>query len=111
MKTHLLRLRATALVDAEDATAAEQAWIDGCERDVELDTEGGLLGIEIYDEQPEAVRPLNERHANAEALDRIAVLMHRQEWSPNTLDAIAEIVRSTGREIGDTSDAPDPEDP
>lgn len=111
MKTFLLTLRATALVDANDRDEAGFAWQNGCERDVEIDTEGGLLGIELYDEQPEATRPPNERHTNAEALDLITNLMSCSDWSPDTLDAIAEIVRSTGREIGDTSDAPDPEDP
>jgi|GEM_PF-6762732 len=104
MKTFLIILCATALVDAESATAAKQAWIDGCERDVEVDTEGGLLGVEVYDEQPEATRPLNERHANAEALDLITNLMDRKEWSPDTLDAIAEVVRTTGREIRDSEE-------
>lgn len=102
MKTFLITLRATALVDAIDHDNARRAWENGCERDVEIDTEGGLLGIEPYDEQPGATRPTNERHTNAEALDLITNLMSCSDWSPDTLDAIAEIVRSTGRQIGDT---------
>jgi hypothetical protein len=98
-KTYLLRLRATALVDAESAPAAEQAWIDGCERDIELDTEGGLLGIEIYDFESEASRSPSERVANCQALDLIANIMGGYESNPDALDAIAKIVRNTGREI------------
>jgi hypothetical protein len=36
-----------------------------------------------------------------QALDAIAALMDGAEWHPGTLDNIAEIVRGTGRQIGD----------
>lgn len=39
--------------------------------------------------------------ADVAALDRIAAVMSGEEWSPDTLDAIAEAVRSTGRHIRD----------
>jgi hypothetical protein len=38
-------------------------------------------------------------HINA--LDRIAELMSGSDWSPDTLNEIAEIVRGTGRTIDD----------
>lgn len=35
------------------------------------------------------------------ALDRIHAVLDRQVWSPDTLDDIAAIVASTGREVRD----------
>jgi hypothetical protein len=102
MKTYLIRLRASALVDAESISAAEQAWIEGCERDVEIDIEGGALGIEIYDDEPE-VRRLDARRANCCALDGIALVMNLHAASPTLLNTIADIVRTTGREVGGAS--------
>ena len=102
MKTYLLRLRATALVDAESAPAAEQAWIDGCERDIEIDTEGGLLGIEIYDEEPEAGEGVvrgNERLRAHAALDEIQAVINGNGWEGEKFADIIEIVRNTGREV------------
>lgn len=37
-----------------------------------------------------------------EALDHIARLMSGSDWTPDTLDGIADAVRSTGRVIADT---------
>lgn len=43
---------------------------------------------------------LAERAAlDSEALDRIHKLLDGREWSADTLDAIADVVRSTGRVI------------
>lgn len=36
---------------------------------------------------------------DSEALDRIHKLLDGREWSADTLDAIADVVRSTGRVI------------
>lgn len=36
---------------------------------------------------------------DTEALDRLAELMSGAEWSADTLDAIADVVRATGRSI------------
>jgi hypothetical protein len=99
MNTYLLRLRATALVDAESATAAEQAWRDGFERDIEIDTEGGLLGIEFYDDWPHTSRPCGTRTDNAMSLDLIANIMSTSRWDADTCNSIAEIVRGTGRQV------------
>ena len=107
MKTYLIRLRATALVSAESAPAAVQAWREGRERDIEIDTEGGALGVEIYDDEPE-VRRFDARRANCCALDCIALLMNKTTWTSDTLNTIAEIVRTTGRDVADGFFAPAP---
>ncbi len=44
--------------------------------------------------------------ADAVALDMIAQLTDRTEWDADTLDMIADVVRSTGREIGDVNEPP-----
>lgn len=44
------------------------------------------------------------RVSDMRAMERIAALMSGKEWSPDTLDEIAEIVRATGREIAEVSD-------
>lgn len=41
---------------------------------------------------------------DTDALDTIAELMSGVEWDPDTLEAIADIVRSTGRVILDTEE-------
>jgi hypothetical protein len=38
---------------------------------------------------------------DVEAMDAIAELMSGAEWNPDLLDAIADIVRSTGRDLED----------
>ena len=39
---------------------------------------------------------------DTKAMDEITKIMSGQEWSPDTLDYIAEVVRETGREIKET---------
>ena len=39
---------------------------------------------------------------DTQAMDSIAALMSGNEWSPDTLERIADIVRATGREIADS---------
>jgi hypothetical protein len=39
--------------------------------------------------------------SDQEAMDKIYTLMDGAVWNPDLLDAIAEVVRSTGREISD----------
>lgn len=41
---------------------------------------------------------------DTDALDAIARLLSGQEWSPDTLDGIADIVRATGRTVADSAD-------
>lgn len=38
---------------------------------------------------------------DAQALDAITAALSGKEWSPDTLDAVATIVRETGRTIED----------
>ena len=53
---------------------------------------------------PNALRP--SPHGEAAIADSVAVeqihaLLDRSEWSPDHLDAIADIIRATGRDIND----------
>lgn len=43
---------------------------------------------------------------NSDALEAIAALMRGARWSPETLEAIADIVRAAGYEIADCDDYP-----
>jgi hypothetical protein len=45
---------------------------------------------------------VNRQRSDESAMDEIAKLMSATDWSPDTLDEIASIVRETGREILDT---------
>jgi len=47
---------------------------------------------------------VNRQRSDESAMDEITKLMSATDWSPDTLDAIASIVRETGREISDTPD-------
>lgn len=48
---------------------------------------------------------MSERRIGDErAMTLIHEVMNGEEWSPDTLDAIAEIVRLTGREIADCNE-------
>lgn len=48
------------------------------------------------------------RHPDDDALDSITRILSGNEWNAGTIDAIAEIVRRTGRTIADTDSAPTP---
>src|SRR5829696_4809121 len=54
-----------------------------------------------------ACRPPESRGPRADqtVLDDIAALLDRQVWSPDTIASIADLVRSSGREVGDPDDA------
>jgi hypothetical protein len=99
MKTYLITLRATCLVDADSPEDARARWEDAQERDYEADDEADNVRVDLYDDG-EPVRG-DKRWSQSSALDLIANLMSSNDWSPDTLDAIAEIVRGTGREILD----------
>ena len=43
----------------------------------------------------------SDRVSDAQALDAVAELLDSDEWSSDHLEAVAEIVRATGRIIGD----------
>ena len=104
MKTYLITLRATCLVDADSSEDAYARWEDAQERDYEVDSEGGVHAIDLYDES-EPVRG-DKRWSQSAALDLIANTMSASEWNADTLDAIAEIVRSTGRAVDDLEQEP-----
>lgn len=53
----------------------------------------------------------NRQRSDESAMDEITKLMSATDWSPDTLDEIAGIVRETGREILDTPSHGDPEEP
>jgi hypothetical protein len=42
--------------------------------------------------------------SDEQALDRIAAALDGREWDADTLDAVAEAIRSTGRTIADPAD-------
>jgi len=44
---------------------------------------------------------VSETVSDAQALDAVAELLDSDEWSSDHLEAVAEIVRATGRIIGD----------
>ena len=46
--------------------------------------------------------------SDGDALDAIRRLLDRREWSPDTTAEIAEIVRLSGREVGDVSECMNP---
>jgi hypothetical protein len=103
MKTYLISLRATCLVDADSPEDARARWEDAQERDYEVDDEADNVRIDADYEDGPTVRG-DKRWSQSAALDLIANLMSCNDWSPDTLDAIAEIVRSTGREIKDVGE-------
>jgi hypothetical protein len=54
----------------------------------------------------ESILLAERRHLEAlnAVIDQIAALLDGHEWTPDTIDQIAAIVRSTGRTIGEPSD-------
>lgn len=44
----------------------------------------------------------NQLVTDTHALDEIASAISGKEWSPDTIDTVADIVRSTGREVADS---------
>ena len=118
MKTYLITLRATCLVDAESPGDARARWEDAQERDYEVDDESDNICITVYDDgDPTQVRG-EERWSHSAALDLIANVLSAHEWDSAhrtaaafesasvTAGAIAEIIRQTGREIHDLPGAP-----
>lgn len=53
------------------------------------------------DAQIHATLALGAANGDSAALDRVAALMSGNEWDADTTDAVAAVVRSTGRHIGD----------
>lgn len=59
--------------------------------------------LDPYD-QADALDDEYVEHVEADALDAIAAVMDGREWSADTLDEIADLVRTTGRQIRDVAD-------
>jgi hypothetical protein len=63
------------------------------------------MGKQFYDgTMPRIARALvtiaaRMENDDSKALDRLGSLLDSQQWTADTLDAVAAIVRSTGREI------------
>jgi hypothetical protein len=62
------------------------------------DDEDGLLPF--AEDLEEWSRPA-DMLANGQALDSVAALLNAEQWSSDHIEAVADIVRSTGREIKD----------
>lgn len=48
--------------------------------------------------------PAEEPSRDAWILDRIAATLDGTEWGPETVDAVAELVRGSGRTVADVDD-------
>lgn len=101
MKTYLLHLRCSVLVDANSPEEAQRAWEMGLERELTVDTEGGVLSIELADEQRPPGDDSQAVLSNCLALDDIQATLSHHEWGAGTMNTVAEIVRRTGRIIED----------
>lgn len=104
MTIYLLSLRATACVEASSPALAVTAWEEGHELETEIDTESGVHGIEILEDYVPSQSPRTV--FDAAALDMIQSLLDQEEWSADTTDQVANIVRLTGRSIGDVPEFP-----
>lgn len=52
----------------------------------------------------ETLRPAAGSPADSQTLDAVAALLSADTWSPDHLDAVADMVRATGRIVTDPSD-------
>ena len=80
---------------------------------VNLDTHLAALSAQIgaldgWLSKPGCFLPVVWANANVDktAVDAITELMSGKEWSPDTLESIAAIVRMTGREIASSDECP-----
>lgn len=83
---------------ADDAGPDDEYWCLDCEthsRDLDY-----LVGVKLVEEYT---------MSDDGALGAIETLMDRQEWSPDTLDEVARIIRATGRKVRDSEDTDDTE--
>ncbi|WP_444679572.1 hypothetical protein [Halomonas sp. E19] len=72
-----------------------------------MDEHGQLPNEEEFLEEGCRYLGLEPRSPEAKALDAIQAVLSGQEWNPDHLDAVAAIVRGTGREIKDCDDTLD----
>jgi len=81
------------------AKKARLKMAEGYYLNSDMQIEASLLRKEIT--ALENALALDEDHSDTDAMDEICAVMDGKNWSSETLDAIAEIVRDTGRIIGD----------
>jgi hypothetical protein len=107
LKAWWVGLYATHTVLATDRDAARKAWENGEEVETEIDTEGGPRYIEdanLSASEIEALMAKPTQTQPGEALDQITAILSGKEWNAEALDAVADVVRGTGREIKDTDE-------
>ena len=66
------------------------------------------VGLDIRVVDDSIIGERRGKVSTEEAMDTIHDLLNGAEWSPNTLNLIADAVRATGRQVGDLEDEPDP---
>jgi len=83
----------------------QRAWQEAARRGA-LDPYrwAGVLAAAYTPPLPDPAAPLPTHLSAAEALTAIRRLLDGQQWSPDTLDEIARLVRATGRQIHDLDD-------
>jgi hypothetical protein len=112
LKVFYIGLYATATVIATDEDAARAAWENDEEFDVEIDNEGGPRWIEAADipleEAQASLAAWDAKENDAVTLGAIQLLLSGGMWDSDTLEAIANIVRSSGRPIDDYDPSADP---
>lgn len=95
------------LIDTNSATVLNPQYCvlvhDSALSKEEWDELDNFSDSEICDLGIERGRPLA---VDSQALDAVAALLNAEQWSSDHLDAVAELVRSTGRTISDYPSAP-----
>lgn len=64
---------------------------------------GAALSLDGGNHYAYPAGPRDVADPSATALDRIAATLSGSVWSPDTVDAVADILRSTGRTVADVS--------
>lgn len=107
---HAVLIDVDALPDHDEALLNEGSDAERCDL---AETYG--IDLETWsppkpDSPPSAAQLLSTEEftlLDEQALDRLAALLGDQEWTPEHLEQVAEIVRATGRDINDLdADAP-----
>jgi hypothetical protein len=109
--------RSRPLADGEPLPRTSAAWYRWARAahlaqypDVDPGTRANLDQFVADAERDEASAAQSRRNAvdaappDSLALDRIAAVLDGREWDADTLDAVAEAVRSTGRPVRDVDD-------
>lgn len=83
---------AEALADVAEAIRDGGGWLEGTIRD----GNGNTVGRYLLGDEP--------KRGDSDALDRIAERLDGSEWSADDCEAVAGLVRDTGREIREIDD-------